>query len=278
MLIFDDFKNILEGVSVYEKYLIGKCVFHDDNKPSLLVFKDGWFRCLGCNRAGTWQTLWNRANGQPVQVHTEIKTDWKGPDIDRSSDEIAYQAHEDLLNFPSLGWYLNMRGLEGRIEQAMLGYWNGWYTIPVFSRSRDFLNVVYRAAPHIQQSQGLRYWYQGTPYLYVPDWKLVNDHKYIVVTYGIFDALTLADMRIPAASPSNGKDSFKVEWLEELRRVTYIIPDQDEEETARKHAKGLGWRGNVVYMDWTERCKDINDFVSKGKRKELEAQLNERIE
>ena len=276
-LMWDDFKSVLEQITVYERYFIAKCVFHDDSKPSMMVFKDGFFRCLGCNRAGTWKTLWNKVKGQPIKIQPEVKTDWKGPDLEgHDGYEIAYTAYDYLAEFPSLGWYLEMRGLDGRIEPAMLGYWNGWYTIPIFDRERNFLNVVYRAAPHIQAYSGMRYWYHGAPHLYVPDWKLVEDSKYIVITYGILDALTLADLRIPAATPSNGKDSFRSEWMDDIRKVTYIVPDQGEEESARHHAKELGWRGNVVYMDWHDGLKDINDLHVAGYDKDIINTLMER--
>lgn len=278
-IIFDDFVTLLDNVQVYDRYLIASCVFHGvDVHPSMMVFKDGFFRCLSCHRHGTWQTLWNKANGQPIQVRPEVTTDWKGPVLDGAEPyDIAYVANDDLMRWSSLGWYLEMRGLSGRIEPQMLGYWNGWYTVPIFDSNREFQNLIYRSAPHIQEFSGVRYWYHGKPTLYVPDWKLVNENKYLVIVYGIFDALTLTELRIPAATPSNGKDSLRTEWLDDLRKVTYIIPDQDEEGTAMRHSKELGWRGHVVYMDWSDGCKDVNDMYVKNK-KELVAQLNERIE
>jgi len=275
---FEDFKSVLEGVQVYERYMAALCPFHSDSHPSLLVFKDGWFTCRACNKRGTWKTLWNKANGLNVQIRPDTKVNWRGPDLEGlDPHELAYRAYDDMQNFESLAWYLEMRGLENRIEQQMLGYWNGWYTIPMFNENREFLNVAFRAAPHVQQATDMRYWCKGNAVLYVPDWKLVLDNKYLVITYGLLDALTLTELRIPAASPSNGQLSMKTEWLDNLRKVVYIIPDQDEEEAARRHAKELGWRGNVVLMDWHDHCKDINDLY-RHDRKELEAQLNERIE
>lgn len=279
MIKLEDFMHLLEKPKKYDKYIQGLCPFHADNSPSLLVFKDGYFRCLGCQRHGTWKTLWNKLHGQEVQVLPEIETSWKSPDLEgRDLYELAYLANKDLIQFPSIGWYLEMRGLTGRIEPSFLGFWKGWYTIPVFDRNREFLNVVFRAAPHVEAASGIRYWYKGAPHLYVPDWKLVLENKYLVVTFGILDALTLAELRIPAATPSNGQDSFRSEWLDDLRRVVYFLPDQDEEQLARKYAKELGWRGNVVYLDWYDGMKDANDFMSRGKQNELLAQLQSRIE
>lgn len=275
---FEDFKSLLEKVQVYEKYYAALCPFHPDSHPSLLVFKDGWFSCRACNKRGTWKTLWNKLNGMEVQIRPEAKTNWKGPDLEGlDPHELAYRANDDLMNFDTFGWYLEMRGLKNRIEQQMLGYWNGWYTIPMFDRYREFQNVAFRAAPHVQQTSGMRYWCRGAPVLYVPDWKLVRESKYILITYGLLDALTLTEMRYPAGSPSNGKDSFNTEWMNDLRVMTYIVPDQDEEESARRHAKELGWRGKVILMDWHDGLKDINDLYLHD-RKELEVQLLEKIE
>lgn len=264
-LIYEDLMNAAEKVQKYERYFLCLCPFHDDSKPSCMVFRDGWFRCLGCNRHGSWSSFWNKLKGQDVRIRPEVETNWRGPDLEGlDPHEVAYTAYDYMSEFPSLAWYLELRGLEGRIEPAMLGYWNGWYTVPMFDSERSYLNTVYRAAPHVQETQGMRYWYKGEPHLYVPDWKLVKDNKYLVITYGIFDALTLAELRIPAATPSNGQESFKYEWLDDLRRVTYFWPDQGEENAARHHARELGWRGNVIYADWPSYCKDINDLHVKG--------------
>jgi len=271
--------SVLDNAQQYERYILARCPFHDDKNPSLLCFADGWFRCLGCQRSGTWKTLWNKVHGQPVQVRPDVDVHWKGPNIqDQLAEEIAYQANDDLMRFGSLGWYLEMRGLEPMIERAYLGYWKGWYTIPIFDSQYNVKNVCYRSSPPVQEVQGTRYWYRGTPYLYVPDWNLLRDKSnYVVVTYGMLDALTLALMGIPAASPSNGQESFDPAWMNEIRRPIYMLPDQDEERLAFQHAGQLGWRGNVVLLDWQSGIKDPNDFLAHGKRQELESQLQQRI-
>jgi len=288
---FKDFLRLLDKAEEGTRYIKGVCPFHDDDNPSLLVFADGWFKCLGCNRYGRWQTLYNRLKGQPVQVKPEIRTSWSLPHVrPEQLEDVSYQAHLDLEHFPSLAWYLEMRGIDGRIEANELGYWEGWYTIPVRTREGVFDTAVFRAAPHVQEaSGGFRYWSPHVPTLFVPDWTLFDNSKYVIVVYGMFDALLLAQMRFPVCTSTGGKDSFDSEWLDDTRKKIYIIPDLGEELLIRRTgnrkeigtgapyrlAAELGWRGEVVLLDYPDDAKDVNDFFVKGKAESLIAQLGE---
>lgn len=279
-ITYSDFLSILPMATEYSRYITGICPFHSDNDPSLLVFRDGWFKCLGCGKNGTWKTLWNKLKGQPVQIMPERSTRWDTPNVDKESVEaVCYQAHEDLLQFPSLGWYLEMRGISGRIEVNQIGYWEGWYTFPVYNENYEFKGGVFRAAPHVQEATGLRYWTRGDPTIYVPDWNLARKSSYLYVVFGIIDALVLSDLRLPVATATSGKDSFQAEWLDSFRSDIIIVPDKGEdvnikagsvtEGTAWKLARKLGWRGSVKVLDYPDGMKDPADFYAAGRGKEL---------
>lgn len=278
MLVYDDFIQALGHVEQHERYLLAVCPFHDDRKPSMLVFKDGWFRCLGCNRVGSWDVLWNRLQGWTGPVAPEVNTRWRSPllpeDRDKDMEEVVYQANQDILKFDNFQWYLKKRGIASKIDAYHLGYWRGWYTFPLFDRQHKFRNVVFRASPHVEFAGSLRYWYRGDPDLYVPDWRLLEKKK-LFLTYGILDAVTLAMLGFPAASVTGGWASFKPELVEEFRFPIYIIPDQDEDKYAVDHMRTLGWRGNVLRLQFSDHVKDVNDFIQHGKTKALLAQLAE---
>ena len=276
MLVYEDFINVFGSVEMHDRYFLAVCPFHDDHKPSMLVFKDGWFRCLGCNRVGGWETLWNRLHGWASPVAPETNTRWRSPlmpDDDKLGlEEIAYQAHLDITHFDTFQWYLRKRGIESKIDDYYLGYWRGWYTFPIFDRNHAFVSMVFRAAPHIEHSGGQRYWYKGPNTLYIPDWRLLEQKK-LFLTYGILDAVTLAMLGYPAASVTAGTASFKAEVFEDFRFPIYILPDQDEQNSVMKHVGSLGWRGNLVLLQFGDGMKDVNDFVQKGQTAALRNQL-----
>jgi len=188
---YEDLQQKLQGVHSYGKYFTAYCPFHEDHStPSMMVFKDGWFRCLSanCNRNGSWNQLWNKLQGQPIQIKSETRTWFRSP-VDMNNEfasqfDLCYQAHIDLEQFSNWQWYLEQRGLEDSIEIAEIGYHRGWYTIPVFDRDHNFVTAVYRAAPHVQEVTGIRYWCQHKLTMYVLDWGLMREPKFIIVVLG----------------------------------------------------------------------------------------------
>ena len=276
---YEDFETAMPKAKSFGHYYLGLCPFHDGHNPngSMMVFEDGWFRCLGCNRNGRWQQLWNKLNGQNVVIRPEVGTTFKGPDTRAfdSLDDMAYQANRDLMKFDSFQWYLKLRGLEDRIDPCNLGYYKGWYTIPVYDRDGEFQTMVFRAASHVQEATGQRYWCpQKEAVMYVPDWYLLDSSDYIVVVYGILDALTLSSLRIPVVTTSFGKDSFKAEWLDQHRDFIHVLPDKGEELSAWRLKAKLGWRGKpIIRLNFPNGAKDANDYFQKGLREQLEIEL-----
>lgn len=274
-IVYEDFLNVIGMAEDKGRYILGLCPFHDDAKPSLLVFEDGWWRCLGCNRNGKWITLWNKSKGQPVSVTPERRTNWRVPVREGEDiEEVCYIGHNDLISFETLQWYIQMRGLENRIEPCEIGYRNGWYSFPVRDHMGDFQTAVFRAAPHIQDVTGMRYWCAHKPTLYVPDWSLFESKDYIAVVYGIFDALALSDLRIPVCTSSSGNLTFQADWLDGVRKHVYVIPDRGEEAVAQDLANRLGWRGKVLRLSFPEGKKDPAGFFEAGKQSLLQSQLS----
>jgi len=62
--------------------------------------------------------------------------------------------------------------------------------------------------------------------------------------------------------------------LDEYRKQIIILPDKGEEDTARKLASRLGWRGKVLVLDYPDGCKDPNDLLVKGHSQWLISQIN----
>jgi hypothetical protein len=273
---FDAVVGRLQNVQEYEKYALANCVFHSDSKPSMLVFRDGWFRCLGCGRAGRWSSIWDKVHGRNITVTPEKTTSYSPP-LQGNLEEVCYQAHTDLLQFPSLGWYLEMRGIQDRIETNEIGYVSGWYTFPVRSEQGAFQTAVLRTAPHVQKVSGLRYWCKSVPMPYVPDWFRYRRSKYVFVVYGILDALTLSSLGLPVITSTAGNNTFNASWLDDFRCPVYIIPDKGEEKEALSLSNQLSWRGNIIKLNFPYGEKDVNGFITTNQTDDLLSQLGHYI-
>jgi len=276
-IAYSDFLRKFRNAEDKGNYIVASCPFHQDNSPSLLIFKDGWFHCLAanCSRSGTWKTLWNKMEGQPVQVQVERSIYYKSPQglFDYESREaLAYQAYIDLIHFPTFQYYLEMRGLVDAIDIHEIGYHRGWYTFPVWDRDNKFQTVIFRAAPHVQYALGTRYWADGKPTMYVPDWSLLDKGSYVIVVFGILDALTLNKFRYPVVTPTHGY-VFDPNWLADYRKPIYVLPDKGEEGAGLKLIGDMGWRGKLIHLDYPEGMKDSNDFLKAGQERNLLSQL-----
>jgi hypothetical protein len=281
-IAYEDFLRF-HGAEDKGKYIVMACPFHHDNSPSLLVFKDGFFHCLGaeCARSGTWQTLWNKLKGQPIQITAEKRIHYRSParmleDDFGGREEGAYQSYLDLVRWPTFQWYLELRGLQDAIDIHEIGYHRGWYLFPVRDRDYKFENVIFRAAPHVQDAIDMRYWADGKPSMFVPDWHLLDKCDYILIVFGILDALTLNKFRMPVVSPTHGH-LFDPNWLNPYRKPIYVMPDKGEERKALQLTANLGWRGQMVRLDWPLGMKDSNDFLKSGRQDELLSQLSQVI-
>jgi hypothetical protein len=279
---YSDFLHKLPGARDAGNYIVAPCPFHQDSDPSLLIYPDGFFHCLAasCGRSGRLITLWNKIEGQPIIVRPEKRIHYSSPrkmivESGLPDDQFAYQAYIDLSKFTTFQWYLEMRGLADAIDVHELGYHRGWYTIPVWDSEYKFQKLIFRTAPHVQKAlNGTRYWADGKPTMYVPDWHLLSKGDYIILVYGIMDALTLNKFRYPVVTPTHGH-TFDPAWLSQYRKPIFVIPDRGEERKALELVSNMGWRGKMVRLDYPEGMKDANDFLSAGREKELLAQLED---
>lgn len=252
----------------YADYTSALCPFHDDHSPSLMVYKDGWVRCLACGFGGSYVDLMRKLEGwrapvsagAPPTVHT-LPTDLE------DLHELCEDAHSMLLRYPHpLGDYLIRRKVWNRVVPQRLGYADGWYSIPCYGKQGNFEGAVMRASPQVQESTGARFNIpKGQPPLfYVPDWELTRSNAYFCVVFGMFDALALCELGIPSGTSTSGKDSTNAEQLEWCRKPIIIIPDKGEEDTGRHLLSKLGWRGTLLVLDYPSNCKDPADCLEHG--------------
>ena len=278
-LTWEDMLDAIRTYKTYDRYVATNCPFHDDSRPSLLVFKDGWFRCMTCEAEGPWVRLYNRLQGaNHRRAPITRRTEWVAPDLPDADDletldNIAWSAHNVLVDNEHLQWWLKERGVDGRIEPCILGWYDGWYTIPVFTNEREFCGMVLRASPPTQETADQRFYqpHGQKPMLYIPDWHLVESHKVLFIVFGMFDALALAEMRYPVCTTTGGKDSFDPLWLRWCHSIKYVLPDEGEEKAAQKLAMKV--KAKTICLDYPDGVKDPADYLWQRKRKELHNQL-----
>lgn len=252
----------------YENYFACRCIFHNDNSPSLFVYHDRYY-CKGCGATGTIQFLFRRLQGQPIRhgsatAQPKLTPHWYLDSIER----YCIDAHEFLLSHPDYGYYLQKRGLCTDLTRKLqLGYADGYYIFPIMDRRRIIVGAIGRVGetkakagaprytqPHGQLKAGIS--------LYIPSYSQVDASDKIYIPYGIIDCLTLYQLGYPTMAYTSGK-VFSAEVFAEYRKQIILIPDQGEESAARRCWKNLGWRGTIIVPDWPEGCKDVNDVFTK---------------
>ena len=255
----------LSGVKEYSTYASALCPMHEDTSPSLMVYRDGWCRCLACGWGGSLVQLQQALTGwvAPTNVKPAPTVHYLPTELNEL-EGLCMGAHNLLLQYPNpLQEYLQRRGVHNRIVPQHLGYYDGWYSIPCYDRDNNFEGVVMRASPHVQETTGARFNIpKGQPaLLYVPDWKQSLLADYFCVVFGMVDALALCELGIPVGTSTSGKDSTNAEMLEWCRKPIVVIPDKGEEQTGRKLVSKLGWRGRLLLLDYPEKMKDPADCV-----------------
>ena len=261
-------------------YLRALCIFHDDHEPSLVIYENSRrFECFGCGRSGTWEYLKKsmaRSSYKTLASKHAISRQQRnigshrtvhfvrGPAFPEADEMERYcrEAYRALREVAPARTYLEHRGLGEGIELGQLGWDNGWIVVPVRDRGGGIQGAVARSTPSLEHRGASRFTLprgQG-PMLYVPSWELW-DQEVVFITFGIFDALSLAVAGFGSASPSSGKNSLNPNWLDEARKPIWIIPDRGEEETAWSYMKHLDWRGKVLMLDYQDAEKDVNDVL-----------------
>jgi DNA primase len=262
-LRYDDFADA-PGARRYDGYLALLCPFHDDHKPSLFVWPDGWFKCMSCGERGRWQKLHDKLNG--FIARPSIFRSSATPTLNGIVEDVAEGAHRTLQMFPVFNAYLKRRGVEGMIDKCMLGWYEGWYTIPAWDEDNKFAGMAMRASTAVEEASGMRHFIPpGQPaLLYVPLRREFEKAERIYIVFGIFDALVMAAAGYPVCTVIGGHRAFNAGLVEHIRKPIIVVPDHGEEGQAVLLRNKLGWRGRHHFVDWPDGCKDPNDLVMNG--------------
>lgn len=286
-IVLSDFDLI--KVSGTSRRILAYCLWHeqdggDGHRPSMMVYHDGFFKCLGCGVQGGFNKLYAKMN--EVKGTTGLKsTSSRGGQLPLLPTEYAEQsrfyqeAHAHLQTHSSLRYYLDERRLSDQINAGLMGYYDEMIILPVIDHQVDRVRgLVARCVPNKAKRLGLRYVTpRGQPaLLYVPDPAKLLEMPAIFVVFGMFDAWTLNKLGYAAVTTTAGKDSFDPSWLDDYRKPIVIVEDQNEGNAAIRPAmtRGLDWRYKHLALEYPAGIKDPNDFLMQYRESELIAQLD----
>src|SRR3972149_4217497 len=126
----EDFEDCLENPRRYDTYIAASCCYHSpDIHPSLLVFEDGFFRCLSCGATGKFEYLYETLKGRPPRRSPTEKAVWSVPKLSivrEENESLAMSAHTGPMAYETLRWYRQHLRLGCRTEACKLGWLNGW--------------------------------------------------------------------------------------------------------------------------------------------------------
>jgi len=260
----DDIIDLLDQPHKYSDYVACLCCFHDDESPSMLIYEDGYY-CKACGARGSLDYLHRKLSGFDTvsKVKIPVKFNrvmglwkkWLGQFND--VETVCVNAHHYLLSNPSP--YLRRRKINSVVQSSYIGLIDSFFTFPVFDKEHKIIGAVARASPTIQTKQVRFSVSPDCNALYVPDWERVLESDYIIVVFGIFDALGLSICGFPVVTGIAGA-SFNAELLDEFRKPIYVIPDFHEERQALALISQLDWRGTPLYLEFPDGTKDCADI------------------
>lgn len=263
MSILNEVQELVDGKD-YGHYIACICMFHQDSSPSLMIYEDT-YTCLSCGAFGKTTNLLRKLKQDSGKIiytpDKEKKT--KNPFnrwLKKQSLSEVLKVAKKGMKFANSRDYLYDRGFnDSTIDSTYLGYLDGWITIPIVSQDRKLLGAIARATKSINSTTRYFIPYGQDPNLiYCPDWS--NNENYTYLTFGSLDAISLFQIGLPSLSTTTGK-RLDYRALNHIRKKIIIIPDRKEEREAGRLAGKLGWRGETLYLDYPEGCKDINDLL-----------------
>lgn len=149
------------------------------------------------------------------------------------------------------------------IDRRRLGFYEGWYLIPIYERG-NFLNFQMRRD---EPEKRITKWYkQGNPTLYNDG--ILPFTKRIYIVEGTVDAILLYQEGFPAVSQM-GTHTWQVKWFDKFVNIPEIYYIEDNDKAGRFASKAvancLGLdRVKVVTWEGKPEKYDTVDFFREG--------------
>lgn len=257
----DEFMDVLDGAHNYGHYIVARCPFHNDTRPSFFVYEDK-YRCSSCGAFGNTSDLLAKIKPDHVIVTTQAA--FQNPWTKWLKDhDLAFILNIAYKHRPST--YLISRGIYRIIQEKLgIGKLDNWITFPIWDSNHQIVGAVARAGEgNKSEAKYVIPKGQSPDLLYVPSWKRVASADKVYVTFGIIDAITLYMLGYASISTTAGKH-ISPQAFDSIRKTLVFLGDSGESIEAFKAFAGLlGWRGKAKIMKFPDGAKDINDMIWK---------------
>lgn len=264
MTLYEQLLDEMDG-HPYSNYFSTWCIWEEHQSPALLVFDDGRFNCLSCHKTGNLEYL-ERCIGRSGKIISQqySKQHSKQPVVlpkwKRWSDSfgtlqgIADFAHRNLLAYSENQWYFKKRKIDQFIAQGYFGMLEQWAVFPVLDQYKKVVDIVVR---NVRGNSTAKYVLSPNQErkLYVPNWERVLKSDTVYITYGLIDAWAFESIGYPCVTGVTGK-SLQSCLLKPLNKHWIIVPDKGEEYEARKLKNELGWKGEILLINFPSGVKD----------------------
>jgi len=179
-------------------------------------------------------------------------------------DETPY---EKLVDFTWMNgknhreyWYKRLLTDE-TIDRYRLGYYDGWYTIPLYEDG-TFLNFQIRR----DDPKRIKYWYHVKNFKPVlMNSEILNFVDYVWITEGTVDAILLNQLGFPAVAQTGGSGYWNPEWNYLFNKVKEIVYVRDNDLSGIGHAmlvsNNLGaYKVRIVVLGSQDKYDTIDFF------------------
>jgi len=151
------------------------------------------------------------------------------------------------------------------IDKFRLGFFDGWFTVPVFEEYTLKNIQMRRDFPEKKITK----WYSGTGVSLWGD-DVLKDSNWVVFTEGLVDAILLRQYNIPSITTDAGSGGWREDFLVKFIRqeLIYIVFDNDDagRKGAKRLARKLGAnRCRIITFDGFRDKYDIVDWFRDGK-------------
>jgi len=182
--------------------------------------------------------------------------------------------HQNLLESDKTYFY-NRTINDTSIRRFQLGYYNNFYTVPIFQDGVFKQFQMRRDSPKLIKN----YYKDVGPLLFNSDILRITNEIYI--TEGLMGAIVLMQNGLPAVSMNIGCEGFMPEWIKHFiyQKRIYILFDNDlaGRKGALRTAKILGETRCVLYNfdEFDARGFAVDDYFIDGGTKDGLLQLIE---
>lgn len=261
------------------KALTTTCVFHEDRKPSMAVYEDG-FKCFSCGEHGSLWYLLKQLKGEPMEPIKNVITN-------KQFDKPKYNLEAIWAKLPMLPKEVQetleeTKGVYGDWFQEMMGW--RWHTNEIKGWSEGiFIPYNYQGkmlSARLRRMEGEPR-FMGLPGAEAMPYNLDRiTHPTVYVTEGETDCLSLEYLNIPAVGIPGATVGTAIRKLmleaNKYETKLVVLPDNDQagrDFASRVRAAAFDYSVAVDVHSVPEGYKDVSDFYLHSDAGELELWL-----